>query len=136
MTTAATIDFTEGKIGEKLTENSALRSKLESQLRALGYEGAVYQPAYGFKNHGQLVAAINNAQNHTMSFKQLKTLMTGLSVDANGVVLKANLNSNGSVTMVPADDVINPAPTQGLGQAKKTIETESETTETATTVGN
>jgi hypothetical protein len=135
-TTPGTVDFTEGKVAERLAKNTALRSKLESQLKALGYEGTVYQAAYGFKNQGQLVAALNNAQNHTLSFEQLKTLMTGVSVDPEGVILKANLNPDGTITMLPPEEVTNPAPTQSLGQAKKTIATETTATETPTTVSN
>jgi hypothetical protein len=135
-TTPETVDFTKGKVAEKLAKNSALRTKLESQLTALGYGGTVFEAAYGFKNQGQLVAALNNAQNHTLSFEQLKTLMTGISVDAAGVILKANLNPDGTVTMLPPDQVTNPAPTQSLGQAKKTIAAEAIDTETPTTVSN
>ena len=43
--------------------------------------------------------------------------MTGLSVDANGVVLKANLGTDGTITMVDPLVVTNPAPTKSLGQA-------------------
>jgi hypothetical protein len=129
------VDFTTGKVGERLSKNTALRSKLETQLLALGYEGSVYQAGYGFKNLGQFVAAVNNAQNHTLSFEQLKIQMTGLSVDADGVVLRANLNPDGTVTMVPLDEVTNPAPTQSLGQAKKTLAAETtETPETLTSI--
>jgi hypothetical protein len=117
------IDFTSGKVGERLSKNTALRSKLETQLKALGYEGTVYQAGYGFKNQGQFVAAVNNAQNHGLTFEQLKIQMTGLSVDSKGVVWRANLNPDGTVTMVPLDKVTNPAPTQSLGQAKKSVTT-------------
>jgi hypothetical protein len=124
MTTGGTttpVDFTSGKVAQNLAKNNALRTKLEAQLKALGYGGTVYQAAYGFKNQGQLVAAVNNAQNHTLSFEQIKTLMTGVSVDPAGVVLKANLNPDGSITMLPPAEVTNPAPTSSLGQAKKFI---------------
>jgi hypothetical protein len=130
------IDFTAGKVGERLTRNTALRSKLQTQLTALGYEGTVYQAAYGFKNQGQLVAAINNAQHQNIPFEQLKTLMTGLSVDPTGTVLKANLNPDGTVTMVPINDATNPAPTQSLGQAKRTIATTTGTDTVTTTASN
>jgi hypothetical protein len=126
------VDFTSGKVGERLLKNSALRSKLEAQLLALGYEGTVYEAGYGFKNVGQLQAALNNAQNQALSFEQLKIQMTGISVDPEGHVLHANLNPDGTVTMVPADEVTNPAPTQSLGQAKQTVGAEvpeAETTE-------
>jgi hypothetical protein len=117
------IDFTSGKVGERLSKNIALRSKLETQLKALGYQGTVYQAGYGFKNPGQFVAAVNNAQNHGLTFDQLKLQMTGMSVDSKGVVLRANLNPDGTITMVPWDQATNPAPTQSLGQAKKSVAT-------------
>jgi hypothetical protein len=49
--------------------------------------------------------------------------MTGVPVDAAGVVLYANRNPDGTVTMVPLAELTNPAPTTSLGQAKKTIAT-------------
>jgi hypothetical protein len=135
-TTTTTIDFTKGKVGERLTKNTKLAEKLGNRLTAMGYTGDVYEAAYGFKNLGQFVATVNNAQNHNLSFEQLKTLMTGVSVDADGVVLYANRNPDGTVTMVPREEVTDPAPTKSLGQAKKTINTtvvETDTT-TSTTV--
>ncbi len=122
-TTTATIDFTKGKAGEKLTKNTKLAEKLGAELTALGYTGDVFEAAYGFKNFGQFNAAVNNAQNHDLSFVQLKTLMTGVSVDAAGVVRYANRNPDGTVTMVPLAALTNPAPTTSLGQAKQTIAT-------------
>jgi len=135
-TTTTTVDFTQGKVGEKLSKNTKLAEKLGNKLTAMGYTGDVYEAAYGFKNLGQFNAAVNNAQNHDLSFEQLKTLMTGVSVDAEGVVLYANRNLDGTVTMVPLDELTDPAPTRSLGQAKKIIGTlvvEAETT-TPTTV--
>ena len=117
------IDFTKGKAGEKLTKNTKMAQKLGTRLTALGYTGTVFEAAYGFKNFGQFNAAVNNAQNHGLSFEQLKTLMTGVSVSPTGVVLYANLNPNGTVTMVPLAELTNPAPTTSLGQAKRTIAT-------------
>ena len=122
-TTTATIDFTGGKVGQKLTRNTKLAEKLGNKLTALGYTGDVFEAGYGFKNFGQFNAAVNNAQNHGLSFEQLKMLMTGVSVDAAGVVLYANRNSDGSVTMVPLAALTNPAPTTSLGQAKQTLAT-------------
>jgi hypothetical protein len=119
--TRTAIDFTKGKVGERLTKNTKLAAKLGNQLTAMGYTGDLYKAAYGFKNLGQFVAAVNNAQNHDLSFEQLKTLMTGVSVDAKGVVLYANRNPDGTLTMVPLEQVTDPAPTKSLGQAKKTI---------------
>lgn len=77
-------------MGQKLSKNSALRSKLESRLTALGYEGTVYEAAYGFKNLGQFVAATNVSRNLGISFGELKVQMTGLSVDTDGTVLKTD----------------------------------------------
>jgi hypothetical protein len=101
----------------------------------MGYTGDVYQAGYGFKNPGQFVAAVNNAQNHQIPFEQLKTLMTGMSVSPAGVVSYANLNPDGTVSMVPLEKVTSPAPTKSLGQAKQTIANTVETETTATTTG-
>jgi hypothetical protein len=134
--TTTTIDFTSGKVGSKLSTNSALRSKLESRLTALGYEGTAYQAAYGFKNLGQFVAATNVASNLGISFDQLKVLMTGLSVQADGTVLRANLGTDGTITMVAPEDVTTAAPTKSLGQAIQTVKSTVDPTaaaETATT---
>ncbi len=122
-TTPTPIDFTKGKAGEKLAKNAKMAAKLGTKLTALGYTGTVFEAAYGFKNFGQFNAAVNNAQNLGLSFDQLKTLITGVSVSPTGVVLYANLNPNGTVTMVPLAELTNPAPTTSLGQAKKTIAT-------------
>lgn len=115
------IDFTKTPLGEKLTRNSAIRSKLEASLQALGYTGTVYQAAYGFKNQGQLVASTNAAQNLGISFEQLKLQMTGYTVAANGTVLRANLNPDGTISLLDPALVTNPAPTKSLGQAKQTL---------------
>lgn len=130
--TTTQIDFTQGKVADQLTKNTKLADKLASQLKAMGYAGDVYEAAYGFKSLGALVSTVNNAQNQSLSFEQLKVLRTGMSVDADGVVLYANRNPNGSVTMVPREQLTNPAPTQSLGQAKKTLQTSSTTTTTVT----
>lgn len=117
-----TIDFPNTPLGQKLTRNSAIRSKLETQLAALGYTGTVYQAAYGFKNQGQLEAALNNVQhNSTLSFEQLKVQMTGYKVAPNGTVLRANLNPDGTISFVDPSLATNPAPTKSLGQAKQTL---------------
>jgi hypothetical protein len=71
LTTTGTIDFTTGKVGEKLTRNPKLAEKLGNKLTAMGYTGDVFEAAYGFKNFGQFNAAVNNAQNHGLSFEQL-----------------------------------------------------------------
>ena len=142
---ATTIDFAAAPNGQKLTKNSALRSKLETRLAALGYTGTVYEAAYGFKNLGQFVAATNVAQNHTLSFEQLKLQMTGLSVmtdPATGeiTVMRANLNTaDGTVTLVPVEDATNPAPTKSLGQSIQTLSSGVDATlaaNTATTQAN
>jgi hypothetical protein len=138
-TTPTTIDFTKGAVAEKLAKNINLRTKLESRLQAAGYEGSVYHAAYGFKNQGQFIAATNVARNTGASFEQLKLQMTGLSVDAAGGVLRANLGTDGMITMVDPADVTNPAPTKSLGQAIKTVKSSVDATaaaQTATTQAN
>jgi len=51
------INFASTPLGVKLTQNTALQSRLTTNLTALGYQGTVFQAAYGFKNLGQFVAA-------------------------------------------------------------------------------
>jgi hypothetical protein len=131
--TTGTINFTSGPVGEKLTRNSALRSKLESRLTALGYTGTAYQAAYGFKNLGQFVAATNVSRNLGISFEQLKIQMTGLSVQADGTVLRASLGTDGQVTMVDPATVTTPAPTKSLGQAIQTVKSTVDATAAAQT---
>ena len=138
-TTTPAIDFTSGPVGSKLTKNSALRTKLESRLTALGYTGTVYQAAYGFKNLGQFVAATNVATNLGISFDKLKLQMTGLSVKADGTVLKANVGTDGKVTLVDPALVTNAAPTKSLGQSIQTVKSSVDATaaaQTATTQAN
>ena len=132
-TTPTTIDFTQGQVAEKLARNSNLRTKLETRLTAAGYDGTVYQAAYGFKNQGQFIAATNVSRNTGVSFEQLKLQMTGLSIDAEGVVLKANLGPDGKITMVDPADVTNPAPTRSLGQAIKAVNSTVDATTAAQT---
>jgi hypothetical protein len=127
------MNFTSGKVGEKLAKNSALRSKLESRLTALGYTGTAYQAAYGFKNLGQFVAATNVSQNLGISFEQLKIQMTGLSVNPDGTVLRASLGPDGNVTMVDSATVTTPAPTKSLGQAIQTVKSTVDATTAAQT---
>ncbi len=118
-----TVNFTSGTLGTKLTKNSALRSKLESRLTALGYDGTVYQAAYGFKNLGQFVAATNVSKNLGIPFEQLKVLMTGLSVAPDGTVLRASVGPDGKVTMVDPALVVDPASMKTLGQSIQTLKT-------------
>ena len=132
-TTSTTIDFTNGPVAEKLAKNSNLRTKLESRLQAIGYEGTVYQAAYGFKNQGQFVAATNVSRNLGISFDQLKVQMTGLSVAADGTVLNANLAADGTVTMVDSTYVTKAVPTKSLGQAIKTVKSSVDATAAAQT---
>ncbi len=132
-TTTGTVDFTSGKAGQLLTKNSALRSRLETRLQALGYTGTVYQAAYGFKNVGQFVAATNVAQNLGIPFAQLKLQMTGLSVSPAGVVLRANMLPNGTITMVSPAAATSPAPTKSLGQSIQTLKSGVDATTTART---
>jgi hypothetical protein len=122
-------------VGQKLSTNTALRSKLETRLQALGYDGTAYQAAYGFKNLGQFVAATNVSRNLGIPFEQLKLQMTGLSVNADGTVLRANLAPGGTMTMVDPALATSPAPTKSLGQSIQTVKssTGSTTTTTAST---
>ena len=134
--TTSKIDFTAAPVGQKLSKNSALRSKLESRLKALGYTGTSYQAAYGFKNLGQFVAAINVSRNLGIPFDQLKLQMTGLSVKADGTVRKANVGTDGKVALVDPADVTKAAPTKSLGQSIQTVKSNVDATaaaETATT---
>jgi hypothetical protein len=131
--TPSTIDFTAAPVGQKLSKNSALRSKLETRLQALGYTGTSYQAAYGFKNLGQCVAAINVSRNLGIPFDQLKVQMTGLTVKADGTVLKANIGTDGKVTMVDPADVTKAAPTKSLGQSIQTVKSTVDATAAAQT---
>lgn len=138
-TTIPAIDFTSGSVGTKLSKNSALRSKVETRLTALGYTGTAYQAAYGFKNLGQFVAATNVSRNLGLSFEKLKLQMTGLSVKPDGTVLKANVGTDGKVTMVAPALVTNPAPTSSLGQSIQRVKSSVDATaaaQTATTQAN
>ena len=135
-TTSATptaINFNTTPVGSKLTKNVALQSKLATRLTALGYGGNVFEAAYGFKNLGQFVAATNVSQNLGIPFEQLKLQMTGLTVDATGKVLQANLNPDGSVTLVDPANVTHAAPTKSLGQSIQTLKPTANATTTAST---
>lgn len=116
-----TIDFTSGKTGSKLLKNTALRAKLESRLTALGYDGTVYQAAYGFRNLGQFVAATNVSRNLGIPFEQLKIQMTGLSVASDGTVLRASIGTDGKVTLVDPALGAEPAATHTLGQSIQAV---------------
>jgi hypothetical protein len=131
--TPIAIDFTASPVGQKLSKNTALRSKLESRLTALGYTGTAYQAAYGFKNLGQFVAATNVSQNLGLSFEQLKIQMTGLSVKADGTVLQANVGTDGKITMVDPALATNEAPTKSLGQSIQTVKSTVDATTAAKT---
>ena len=118
---------------ERLAKNTNLKTKLESRLLAAGYEGTVYQAAYGFKDQGQFIAATNVSRNTGVSFEQLKLQMTGLSVDADGVVFKANVGADGTITLVDPADVTKAAPTRSLGQAIKAVNSTVDATAAAQT---
>ena len=126
-----TVNFTATPVGEKLTKNTALQSKLAAKLDALGYQGTVFEAVYGFKNLGQAVAATNIATNLDIPFELLKLQMTGISVDAEGNVLRANLAPDGTVSLVDAEDVTNPAPTKSLGQSIQTLKASVDATTAA-----
>jgi len=128
-----TVDFSATPVGAKLSRNSALRSKVESRLTTLGYQGTVYEAAYGFKNQGQFVAATNVARNLGISFDQLKLQMTGLSVAPDGTVLRANIGTDGKITMVDPKLATNPAPTKSLGQSIQTVKSTVNSTAAAKT---
>jgi hypothetical protein len=130
-TSTTTVDFTSGPVGQRLSRNTALTSKLETRLTALGYQGTVYQAAYGFKNLGQFVAATHVSQNLGIPFDQLKLQMTGLSVAPDGTILQANLAPDGSVTLVNPADATTPAPTRSLGQSIHTLNSTVDSTATA-----
>jgi hypothetical protein len=119
--TPTAVDFTTGPVAQHLSRNTALTSKLETRLAALGYQGTVYEAAYGFKNLGQFVAAVNVSQNLGLSFDQLKVQMTGLSVLPDGTIQQANVLPDGTVTMVDPADVTSPAPASSLGQSIHTL---------------
>jgi hypothetical protein len=102
-TNTGAVDFAATPVGQKLTRNTALQSRLTTELRALGYQGTVFDAAYGFKNLGQFVAAVNVSRNLDIPFDQLKLQMTALSVDANGHVTQSS------------------TPTRSLGQAIHTL---------------
>ena len=117
-----TVDFTATKVGQKLEQNSALRSKIEAKLQAAGYTGSVYEAAYGFKNLGQFNAATNQVQNQGYSFELLKVLMTGTYVDADThAVYRATRLPDGTVSLVRSESAVNPASTLSLGQSKQAI---------------
>jgi hypothetical protein len=127
------INFASTPLGVKLTQNTALQSRLTTNLTALGYQGTVFQAAYGFKNLGQFVAATNVSKNLGIPFDKLKVQMTGLAVDANGTVTRANLNPDGTVSMVDPAKVTNAAPTKSLGQSIQTLKPTANASTTANT---
>ncbi len=94
----------------------------------MGYSGTVYQAAYGFKNLGQFVAATNVSRNLGIPFEQLKIQMTGLSVAADGTVLRASLGPDGKITMVDPALAVVPASTKSLGQAIQTVKSNVDAT--------
>ena len=116
------VDFTATKVGQKLENNSALRSKIEAKLQAAGYSGSVYEAAYGFKNVGQLNAATNMVQNHGTSFDLLKVLMTGTYVDpVTHNVYRTQKLPDGTTQLVKPELATTSASTVSLGQAKQAI---------------
>ena len=121
-TASTRIDYTSTSLGQKLQKNSVQRSKIEAKLQAAGYNGTIYEAAYGFKNLGQLNAATNQVQNQGMSFELLKVLMTGKYVDPKTHVLyQAQRMPDGTVKLVSPDRATNPVSTLSLGQSKQAI---------------
>jgi hypothetical protein len=115
--TSTAVNFNTTPVGAKLTRNTALQSKLSAKLTTLGYNGNVFEAAYGFKNLGQFVAATNVSQNLGIPFQQLKLQMTGVSVDSTGKILRANVNPDGTIALVDPANATNPATTKSLGQS-------------------
>jgi len=136
-TTTSKIDFSATPIGQKLTQNTALNSKLTTRLQAEGYKGSVYQSAYGFKNLGQFVAATNVSKNLGISFDQLKLQMTGVKVSPDGTVMKAMVGPDGKIVLVDpsktTDSTLSPASTRSLGQSIQTLKTGVDSTTAAQT---
>ena len=54
--------------------NPQLRARLESMLPS---GVTLEQAAAGFRNQGQFIAALQQSQNHDISFVDLKTAMSG-----------------------------------------------------------
>jgi hypothetical protein len=131
------IDFTATPVGQKLSRNTALNSKVSTRLQAAGYTGSVYQAAYGFKNLGQFVAATNVSKNLGIPFEQLKVQMTGVKVAADGTVMKAMVDGSGKVTLVDpsktTDPSLSPAATKSLGQSIQTLKSGVDSTTAAQT---
>jgi len=136
-TTATKINFTATPVGQKLTKNTALSSKVATRLQGTGYTGSVYQAAYGFKNLGQFVAATNVSKNLGVSFEQLKLQMTGVKVTPDGTVLKAMTGTDGKITLVDptktTDSTLSPAQTKSLGQSIQTLKSGVDPTAAAQT---
>ena len=121
-TASTRIDYTSTSLGQKLQKNSVQRSKIEAKLKAAGYNGTIYEAAYGFKNLGQLNAATNQVQNQGMSFELLKVLMTGKYVDPKTHVLyQAQRMPDGTVKLVSPNRATNPVSPLSLGQSKQAI---------------
>jgi hypothetical protein len=123
--TITKVDFTATPVGQKLTKNTALSSKVTTRLKAEGYTGSVYQAAYGFKNLGQFVAATNISKNLDIPFDQLKLQMTGTKVLSDGTVMKAMVGSDGKITLIDpsktTDSTLTAARTKSLGQSIQTL---------------
>jgi len=60
------------KVQQQLKKNTNLAAKMQSRLPA-GTD--LMKAAYGFKNLGQFVAAVNNSYNHQIPFNKLKRKM-------------------------------------------------------------
>jgi hypothetical protein len=90
------------KVQEKLKRNTNLASKLEGRLP----EGTdLMKAAYGFKNLGQFVAAVNVSDNHGFKFTELKKLMVveGYSLGQAMQKLKADANTTVVAQRAEAD---------------------------------
>jgi hypothetical protein len=70
------------KAQQKLATNSKLATKMTERMgTALPANVTIVQAASGFKNLGQFIAAVNVSNNLQIPFAELKSRMTGLTVD-------------------------------------------------------
>jgi hypothetical protein len=131
------------KVQEKLKRNTNLAAKLEGRLP----EGTdLMKAAYGFKNLGQFVAAVNVSYNHEgISFTELKTLMVkeGYSLgqamqklkatDATTTAQRAEYDAN---RMIETSEREIASPTGVTATSVPTTTTSSTTSSTTTTTAS
>jgi hypothetical protein len=95
--------LTLNKAQQKLTQNTNLRTKLQSRLPA-GTD--VMTAAEGFRNLGQFVAAVNVAYNQGISFDALKLRMTGPEPMSLGQALQQVKGLNSAVASTTAQTAL------------------------------